>query len=100
MNVALEQIGIHFSAMIDIDLNCSGVQRGNPRRDLFGKAAVKKRHLYAGSPNVASDTIGTLHEITINGCDFYFCFYFDALRLRYTGWIEKPRCGPFCCEDG
>src|SRR6516162_198755 len=100
MNVALEQIGIHFSTVIDIDLNCGRVQRGNTRRNLFRKAAMKECDLDAGGANIVNDTIGALYEIPFNGCNLYACVYIDVLRLRYTGWIEKPGCGPFGCKDG
>src|SRR5438128_482287 len=99
MNVTVEQVGIHFASMVDIDLNGNGVQRCHTCRDLLRKTAMEKCNVDAGSSNVLGNAIGALNEVAFNRSDLYVGIDIDLLRLGHSRWIEKPGGGPFSCED-
>ena len=61
MNTAVEDVQIHFAAVVDVDLQPCRTKRGDARRDLFGETRVVKRGIGPGGANRRRDACGALH---------------------------------------
>ena len=89
MGESVEDVGVHFGGMVDVDLNRCGSERRDPNGDLFGRSAMVESDIDVLVPNGRRDYLCTFEKATASRADNGFPINLECLRLL-TRWVEEP----------